>query len=91
MRAALVTAAQQCTALREMAAAAGNAEAPPPWPEQLRLRLDEADAAVKALLAVCRQPEARAALEVRALVCDARARAQRTARVRTACTALRGL
>ena len=37
-----------------------------PWPEQLRARLAEADAAVKALLAVCQQPEAQAALEVRA-------------------------
>ena len=65
-RAASVTAAQQCTALREMAAAAGNAAALLPWPEQLRARLAEADAAVKALLAVCQQPEGLAALEVRA-------------------------
>ena len=49
-----------------MAAAAGNAAAPLPWPEQLQARLAEADAAVKALLAVCQQPEGRAALEVRA-------------------------
>ena len=47
-----------------MAAAAGDAAAPPPWPEQLQARLAETDAAVKALLAVCQQPEARAALEV---------------------------
>ena len=49
-----------------MAASAGSAAAALPWPEQLRARLAETDTAVKALLAVCQQPEARAALEVRA-------------------------
>ena len=46
-----------------MAAAARNAAAA--WPEQLVEGLAEVDKAVKALLAVCQQPGARAALEVR--------------------------
>ena len=55
-------------------AAAGQAGAPPaPWHARLQACLSEAERAVAALLAVCEEPGARAALEVR-LCCAARMR-----------------
>ena len=56
------------------AASAPAAGAPPgPWPVRLQERLEEAERAVAALLAVCEEPDARAALEVRVRSMGARA------------------
>ena len=45
--------------------AGGLNAAPPPWHARLQACLGDAERAVAALLAVCEEPEARAALEVR--------------------------
>ena len=53
--------------MADAAAAPGvDAAAPPagPWHERLQARLQDVERAAAALLAVCEEPEARAALEV---------------------------
>ena len=61
-------------------ATAGGARrhAPPPWHERLQAGVADVERAAAALLAVCEEPEAQAALEVRARATRGRRAAQRT-------------
>ena len=66
-----------CTRVSECSMATAGAarhRAPPPWHERLQASVADLERAAAALLAVCEEPDAQAALEARACACGARGR-----------------